>query len=226
MYDIAIRNSLIDESLFINQLYKLNVEDHIKNYDIKDYDQELEPFFKEIYEDIMNRYYFNKYKRIPIENLFYLNYEDSSRKIISKENYKIMDKTFEVNIYNSRLVVKIEKSIESLEEFKNLKELISNKIESINPKLFPYLEKVKIKERGNLKVFLKKNKNQKNIELDVNKTFLLIKNRSNISLEFKYFCKNKKEYKNYLQEYIKNIDFISEKKTKTNILLLDIKLCL
>jgi len=54
----------------------------------------------------------------------------------------------------------------------------------------------------------------------------LIKNRSNISLEFKYFCKNKKEYKNYLQEYIKNIDFISEKKTKTNILLLDIKLCL
>jgi len=226
MYDIAIRNSLIDESLFINQLYKLNVEDHIKNYDIKDYDQELEPFFKEIYEDIMNKYYFNKYKKIPIENLFYLNYEDSNRKIISKENYKIMDKTFEVNIYNSRLVVKIEKSIESLEEFKNLKELISNKIESINPKLFPYLEKVKIKERGNLKVFLKKNKNQKNIELDVNKTFLLIKNRSNISLEFKYFCKNKKEYKNYLQEYIKNIDFISEKKTKTNILLLDIKLCL
>jgi len=226
MYDIAIRNSLIDESLFINQLYKLNVEDHIKNYDIKNYDQELEPFFKEIYEDIMNRYYFNKYKKIPIENLFYLNYEDSSRKIISKENYKIMDKTFEVNIYNSRLVVKIEKSIESLEEFKNLKELISNKIESINPKLFPYLEKIKIKERGNLKVFLKKNKNQKNIELDVNKTFLLIKNRSNISLEFKYFCKNKKEYKNYLQEYIKNIDFISEKKTKTNILLLDIKLCL
>jgi hypothetical protein len=226
MYDIAIRNSLIDESLFINQLYKLNVEDHIKNYDIKDYDQELEPFFKEIYEDIMNRYYFNKYKKIPIENLFYLNYKDSSRKIISKENYKIMDKTFEVNIYNSRLVVKIEKSIESLEEFKNLKELISNKIESINPKLFPYLEKIKIKERGDLKVFLKKNKNQKNIELDVNKTFLLIKNRSNISLEFKYFCKNKKEYKNYLQEYIKNIDFISEKKTKTNILLLDIKLCL
>jgi hypothetical protein len=226
MYDIAIRNSLIDESLFINQLYKLNVEDHIKNYDIKDYDQELEPFFKEIYEDIMNRYYFNKYKKIPIENLFYLNYEDSSRKIISKENYKIMDKTFEVNIYNSRLVVKIEKSIESLEEFKNLKELISNKIESINPKLFPYLEKIKIKERGNLKVFLKKNKNQKNIELDVNKTFLLIKNRSNISLEFKYFCKNKKEYKNYLQEYIKNMDFISEKKTKINILLLDIKLCL
>jgi len=226
MYDIAIRNSLIDESLFINQLYKLKVEDHIKNYDIKDYNQELEPFFKEIYEDIMNRYYFNKYKKIPIENLFYLNYEDSNRKIISKENYKIMDKTFEVNIYNSRLVVKIEKSIESLEEFKNLKELISNKIESINPKLFPYLEKIKIKERGNLKVFLKKNKNQKNIELDVNKTFLLIKNRSNISLEFKYFCKNKKEYKNYLQEYIKNIDFISEKKTKTNILLLDIKLCL
>ena len=226
MYDIAIRNSLIDESLFINQLYKLKVEDHIKNYDIKDYNQELEPFFKEIYEDIMNRYYFNKYKKIPIENLFYLNYEDSNRKIISKENYKIMDKTFEVNIYNSRLVVKIEKSIESLEEFKNLKELISNKIESINPKLFPYLEKIKIKERGNLKVFLKKSKNQKNIELDVNKTFLLIKNRSNISLEFKYFCKNKKEYKNYLQEYIKNIDFISEKKTKTNILLLDIKLCL
>jgi len=165
MYDIAIRNSLIDESLFINQLYKLKVEDHIKNYDIKDYNQELEPFFKEIYEDIMNRYYFNKYKKIPIENLFYLNYEDSNRKIISKENYKIMDKTFEVNIYNSRLVVKIEKSIESLEEFKNLKELISNKIESINPKLFPYLEKIKIKERGNLKVFLKKIKIKKILNL-------------------------------------------------------------
>jgi hypothetical protein len=96
-------------------------------------------------------------------------------------------------------VVKLEKSLESSEEFKSLRKFINNKIEDINSKLFPYLEKIKIKEGGNFKVFLKKNKNQKSIELDVDKAFSLIKNKDNISLEFKYFCKNKKEYANYLR---------------------------